>query len=484
MPGVPGFWMAAGLSLNGFGGAGGIGKAVAELDHRRARASSTSHAVPALALRRRLPRHPVRRGGRARGLPLLLPPPLPARRATVRAARGGSAAARAPAGAGAVFGGEERLGARRLLRAGPALASRRGGPARVRLDAAAVPRPRSPQEHAAIRERRRHHRHDARSARSTVEGPGALALLERVCDNRIDRPAGASSTRSSSTTAAASSATSRSRGSSRERFRVVTGAGAVDSDLGWLRLNVARDGDAPVDDPRRDRRAGVIGLWGPAAPRSSPGGDRATTSPARPSRSGPRARSTSAARRCSRSASPTSASSASSSTCHPRGRSRSGTAWSRRARARHRPVGYRCSTRCGSRRATATSAPTSRPRDTPDEAGLGFCVAIDKGDFTGREALARRAPSRRVAGCARCSSAASDYLTVYGGEAVHAGGAVVGRVRSCAYGFTVRRNVALAYLPAALERGRRVEVEVFGEPRSRRARRRRPVRPRKQPHSL
>ena len=30
MPGVPGFWMAAGLSLNGFGGAGGIGKTIAE----------------------------------------------------------------------------------------------------------------------------------------------------------------------------------------------------------------------------------------------------------------------------------------------------------------------------------------------------------------------------------------------------------------------------------------------------------------------
>ena len=31
MPGVRGFWLAAGLSLNGFGGAGGLGKAVAEL---------------------------------------------------------------------------------------------------------------------------------------------------------------------------------------------------------------------------------------------------------------------------------------------------------------------------------------------------------------------------------------------------------------------------------------------------------------------
>ena len=30
MPSVPGFWTAAGLSLNGFGGAGGIGKTIAE----------------------------------------------------------------------------------------------------------------------------------------------------------------------------------------------------------------------------------------------------------------------------------------------------------------------------------------------------------------------------------------------------------------------------------------------------------------------
>ena len=30
LPGVPGFWMAAGLSLNGFGGAGGMGRKLAE----------------------------------------------------------------------------------------------------------------------------------------------------------------------------------------------------------------------------------------------------------------------------------------------------------------------------------------------------------------------------------------------------------------------------------------------------------------------
>jgi dimethylglycine oxidase len=56
-----------------------------------------------------------------------------------------------------------------------------------------------------------------------------------------------------------------------------------------------------------------------------------------------------------------------------------------------------------------------------------------------------------------------DYVTVYGGEAVHSRGDVVGRLRSCAYGYTVRRTVALAYLPSDLGVGDRVEVEVFGE---------------------
>ena len=55
-----------------------------------------------------------------------------------------------------------------------------------------------------------------------------------------------------------------------------------------------------------------------------------------------------------------------------------------------------------------------------------------------------------------------EYLTVYGGEAVYAEGSIVGRLRSCAYGFSVRRNIAYSYLPVALGPGTPVEVEVFG----------------------
>jgi glycine cleavage system aminomethyltransferase T len=56
-----------------------------------------------------------------------------------------------------------------------------------------------------------------------------------------------------------------------------------------------------------------------------------------------------------------------------------------------------------------------------------------------------------------------EYLTIYGGEAVYAGTSIVGRLRSCAYGFTVRRNIAYSYLPVSLGPGAQVEVEVFGQ---------------------
>jgi glycine cleavage system aminomethyltransferase T len=57
-----------------------------------------------------------------------------------------------------------------------------------------------------------------------------------------------------------------------------------------------------------------------------------------------------------------------------------------------------------------------------------------------------------------------DYRCVYGGEAVRVDGDVVGRVRSSAYGFTVRRMVALASVPPELPVGASVTVDVLGEP--------------------
>ena len=96
-----------------------------------------------------------------------------------------------------------------------------------------------------------------------VEGPAAAALLDRVCVNRIDRPVGS----------VVYTQWCNSRGGivadvtvtrlAPDRFRVVTGAGVVDSDLGWLELH-RRDGE-PVSLREASAELAVIGMWGPRA---------------------------------------------------------------------------------------------------------------------------------------------------------------------------------------------------------------------------
>jgi 4-methylaminobutanoate oxidase (formaldehyde-forming) len=101
--------------------------------------------------------------------------------------------------------------------------------------------------------------------------------------------------------------------------------------------------------------------------------------------------------------------------------------------------------------------------DNPFEAGLGFCVRLDKGDFNGRESLLAARESGIKRRLRTLAVGGDEYLTIYGGEAVHSEGRVVGRLRSCAYGFTVKKNLAYAYLPVEMKPGGSVEVEVFGQ---------------------
>jgi glycine cleavage system aminomethyltransferase T len=103
------------------------------------------------------------------------------------------------------------------------------------------------------------------------------------------------------------------------------------------------------------------------------------------------------------------------------------------------------------------------PEDTPFEAGLGFAVKLDKGDFTGRDALVEASKSGQPRVLC-CLTLEDRNATALGNEPVFADDAVVARVTSGGIGFSVERSIAYAYLPPGLaEPGTALSLEVFGE---------------------
>ncbi|GGS10513.1 sarcosine dehydrogenase [Streptomyces humidus] len=84
----------------------------------------------------------------------------------------------------------------------------------------------------------------------------------------------------------------------------------------------------------------------------------------------------------------------------------------------------------------------------PYEAGVGFAVKLDKDDFIGKAALLRRKENvRRKLSCLVVDDPRS---VVLGKEPVFDGERPVGYVTSAAYGYTIGKGIAYAWLPAEL----------------------------------
>jgi glycine cleavage system T protein len=90
-------------------------------------------------------------------------------------------------------------------------------------------------------------------------------------------------------------------------------------------------------------------------------------------------------------------------------------------------------------------------QDTPLEAGLGFAVAWDKGDFIGRDALV----GQRDRGVDRMLAqfAFDDpEILAFHDESIYRDGVLVGKVASASYGHTLQSTVALGYVSAGKDR--------------------------------
>jgi sarcosine dehydrogenase len=293
-----------------------------------------------------------------------------------------------------------------------------------------------------------------------LEGPGALPLLERVCDNRIDRPAGSIIYTQFLNSRGGIVADVTVTRLAEQRFRVITGAGVVESDMGWLQLHM-RPEDGALALRELTERLAVIGIWGPRARDvvAACSEDDVSDS-ALPFRTAREIRigAPVLAQRITYVgelgfelyADPADAVQV----------------WDRLAEAGRehgvRIAGYRALDGLRIEKGYRYMGTDLTGGDTPFQAGLGFCVALDKGDFVGRDAVAGARPvDRRLR---TLLVGGQDYLPLYGGEAVLVDGVTTERVRSAAYGHTVGRNVAYAYLPVELDAAAKVEVEVLGTP--------------------
>lgn len=134
----------------------------------------------------------------------------------------------------------------------------------------------------------------------------------------------------------------------------------------------------------------------------------------------------------------------------------------REAGARHgiADAGYRAIDSCRMEKGYLYWSGDISPDYNPYEAGLGFAVALDKGDFIGRDALKRI----KAEGVARklCSFTIDGFAPLHGGEAILHEGRVVGSTTSVGYGHTLGKTIAFGYLPVELAAEPSFEIEAFG----------------------
>lgn len=98
---------------------------------------------------------------------------------------------------------------------------------------------------------------------------------------------------------------------------------------------------------------------------------------------------------------------------------------------------------------------------TPYEAGLGFCVDLDKGPFLAREALSAAkaaGPSRRLH-----SFTVDDYVQLVGGETLYCNGRIAATTTSGAFSYSTNRSACLAYIPADTPEDATFEIEAYGD---------------------
>jgi len=125
-----------------------------------------------------------------------------------------------------------------------------------------------------------------------------------------------------------------------------------------------------------------------------------------------------------------------------------------------RDAGYRAIESCRLEKGYLYWSSDITPETTPLEAGLGFAVAMAKGDFTGRAALAAAgAPRRRLV-----TLTVEGFAPFLSGETVLHQGKPVASLTSGGYGHHLGKTIGFAYLPTEIAGEQGFTIEAFGKP--------------------
>ena len=456
--GARGLWMACGMSLNGFGAAGGVGKIMADwitgeepsLDIYGFRATRFGkyYSSPIYAAERtresvkyyyRL-KFPSDENEWARPHRVS---PLHFRLQEL----------------GAVFG--EKYGWERVNYFQPGKPWRRAGADQHQWGWTKSPYfDQVGEEHQATRERVA--LFDLTSfGKIEVSGPGALALLQRLADNDLDKPVGSVMYTQFLNSNGGVIADLTITRLAEDRFRVITGSSFVSNDLAWIQMN-RRSDDPPIEVRDVTMDWACLALWGPRARQvleAVTGSDVSNkTIPYLTADWIDISGAEVLAQRVSYVGelgwelyvSP----------------ERATQVWDALMEAGKEHGlevgGYKALDSLRLEKGYRYFTGDVTALENPFSAGLSFCVSFDKGDFIGREALVKAKQDGLKHKLSTLVLGSEEHVPIYGGEAIYSQGQIISRVRSGGYGYTLKNNIVFAYLPIELaKKGMEFEVEVF-----------------------
>lgn len=446
VPEARGLWMAAGMSLNGFGAAGGVGKLLTEwiiegepsLDIYAFNASRFGNYYANAYYATERTRECVKYYYRLR---------FPNDEYEWARPNRVSPVYHRTQELGAVFG--EKFGWERVNYFQLGKETRRMGEDQRKWGWAKPPYfERVGQEHRAARERAI--LFDLSSfGKIQVKGPGALPLLQRLADSNMDRPVGSAMYTQFLNTRGGVLADVTITRLGEELFHVVTGSGFIGNDLAWIKMNVRHE-DPPVHIRDITMEWACLPLWGPKA------------------------------RHVLQKITEDDVSNEAFPYLAARFIDINGVqVWAQRVSyigelgwelyvPWERGVmvwdlimqagkefdievgGYKVADSLRLEKGYRYFTADVTPLENPYEAGLGFCVHLDKGEFNGRQALIEAKENGLRRKLCTLVLDHSGYTQIYGGEAIYHQGAVISRVRSGGFGFTLEKNILYAYLPVEL----------------------------------